>query len=201
VPDVSRAGGERRAAHPEGLQHEAGTRVGVRRSGDLGDADALASELVTNAVVHADAPLQVTCRADGNEGDVPALDWEPGLTIPASPDHAIDARRATGRDLLPSAALSSSRGITYAPAAMAGWFRLRPRGAAPSDPAVPIAVAAKGCDGLGQPVAGSSAAAAGGDADLQRLVYKDLPSLWGELGGDAVAADAANVLIAVRSAC
>jgi hypothetical protein len=77
VPDVSRAGWERRAAHPEGLQHEAGNRVGVRRSGDIGDADALASELVTNAVVHADAPLQVTCRADGNEGDVPALDWEP----------------------------------------------------------------------------------------------------------------------------
>jgi hypothetical protein len=166
----------------------------------LAEADVLTSELVTNAVVHADAPLQVTCRADGSEGDVPALGWEAGLTIPVSPDHAIDARRATGRGLLPSAALSSSRGMAYAPAARAGRFRLRPRGAAPPDPAVPIAVAAKGRAGLGQPEAGSSAAAAGGDADLHRLVCKELPSHWGELGGDAVAEGAAGVLIALRSA-
>jgi len=170
----------------------------VQASDDLlADAELLTSELVTNAVVHARTPVQVTCRADGSEVEVSVLDLQPGRTIHGGADRAGDTDRATGRGLLLPAALSSSWGVTYAPDAKAVWFRLRPDGTAPSGSRVYLAPPADVGDGFGRAGTRSfAAAAARNDADLVRLGYQELLRHAVELARDAVQADAAYVLIA-----
>jgi serine phosphatase RsbU (regulator of sigma subunit)/anti-sigma regulatory factor (Ser/Thr protein kinase) len=160
------------------------------------DAELLTSELVTNAVIHAGTPVQVTCRAANSEVEVSVLDKQPARTITGCPDRAGPADQVMGRGLLLAAALSSMWGVTHGPAAKAVWFRLRPAGAAPADPAACTAAAIAERDGPGQdrsvPLAGPS----GIDADLLLLSYQELLSHTVELARDAVAADAAYILIA-----
>jgi serine phosphatase RsbU (regulator of sigma subunit)/anti-sigma regulatory factor (Ser/Thr protein kinase) len=114
------------------------------------DAELLTSELVTNAVMYAGTPVQVTCRADSSEVEVSVLDWQPARTITGCPDRVVPADRIMGRGLLLAAALSSLWGVTYGPAAKAVWFRLRPDGAASADPAACTAPVTVAGDGAGQ---------------------------------------------------
>jgi len=93
------------------------------------DAVLLTSELVTNAVLHAGTPVQVTCRllADQSDGavEIAVLDRRPAqfhADLPGSPAEA--AERTNGRGLQLPSELASAWGVTYARAAKAVWFRL-----------------------------------------------------------------------------
>lgn len=98
------------------------------------DAVLLTSELVTNAVLHAGTPVQVTCRllaeaaSDGRPGwvvEIAVLDRRPALLRTDLPRTAAEAvERVSGRGLLLPSELASAWGVTYARAAKAVWFRM-----------------------------------------------------------------------------
>ena len=71
----------------------------------VADAVLLASELVTNAIVHAGTPVQLTCRLDGANVEVSVLDRHPARVIPDPPGAAAAVDRPSGRGLLLPAAL------------------------------------------------------------------------------------------------
>ncbi len=158
------------------------------------DAVLLASELVTNAIVHAGTPVQLTCRLNGTTVEVSVLDRHPARVIP-DPPTAAAVDRPSGRGLLLPAALSSSWGVTYAPAAKAIWFRLGPDttagGQAAAAPA--LAEALLGPERLG---AGFAPPADRNMTDLLELGYDELLGHAVALAREAVAADAAYALIA-----
>jgi anti-sigma regulatory factor (Ser/Thr protein kinase) len=93
------------------------------------DAVLLTSELVTNAVLHAGTPVQVTCRLVGDElngaVEIAVLDRRPAelrLDVPKATAEA--AERTNGRGLQLPSQLASAWGVTYARAAKAVWFRI-----------------------------------------------------------------------------
>ncbi len=93
------------------------------------DAVLLTSELVTNAVLHAGTPVQVTCRLLGDQPDgaveIAVLDRRPAQLHPDLPHTAAEAaERTNGRGLQLPAQLASAWGVTYARAAKAVWFRM-----------------------------------------------------------------------------
>ncbi len=93
------------------------------------DAVLLTSELVTNAVLHAGTPVQVTCRLVGDQPDaaveIAVLDRRPAQLHPDVPHTAAEAaERTSGRGLQLPSELASAWGVTYARAAKAVWFRL-----------------------------------------------------------------------------
>jgi anti-sigma regulatory factor (Ser/Thr protein kinase) len=93
------------------------------------DAVLLTSELVTNAVLHAGTPVQVTCRLLGDQPDgaveIAVLDRRPAQLHPDLPHTAAEAaERTNGRGLQLPAELASAWGVTYARAAKAVWFRM-----------------------------------------------------------------------------
>jgi anti-sigma regulatory factor (Ser/Thr protein kinase) len=99
------------------------------------DAVLLTSELVTNAVLHAGTPVQVTCRLLGDMSDgaveIAVLDRLPGQLHPDQPQTAADAaERTSGRGLQLPSELASAWGVTYARTAKAVWFRLELAGLA-----------------------------------------------------------------------
>jgi serine phosphatase RsbU (regulator of sigma subunit) len=160
------------------------------------DAVLLASELVTNAIVHAGTPVQLTCGLDGATVEVAVLDRHPARVIPDPPSATAEVERPSGRGLVLPAALSTSWGVTYAPAAKAVWFRLGPGspadGHAPPGLAVDEALAAAGCSDAGFTVPGAGQ----GAKDLLTLGYDELLGHAVALAREAVAADAAYALIA-----
>jgi serine phosphatase RsbU (regulator of sigma subunit)/anti-sigma regulatory factor (Ser/Thr protein kinase) len=166
----------------------------------LANAELLTSELVTNAVLHAETPVRVTCRAHGCEVEVSVLDRQPECTIPGVPGRTADADREAGRGLVLLAALASSWGVTYAPAAKAVWFRLQPGGTGPAHPDVYAATATDRVDGFGQAgprsFATTAAATTRNDADLPRLDYQELLNYMAGLARDTARADVAYVLVA-----
>lgn len=89
------------------------------------DAVLLTSELVTNAVVHAATPVQVTCRLFGGSVEVMVSDGHPARMLPESAhgEHG-PADQTGGRGLLLPAALAAEWGVTYGRTAKAVWFRL-----------------------------------------------------------------------------
>ncbi len=87
------------------------------------DAVLLTSELVTNAVVHAGTPLDVTCRLTSGELEVAVRDRHPARTLPDIPQ-AASTSAERGRGLLLPSVLASSWGVTYARTAKAVWFRM-----------------------------------------------------------------------------
>jgi anti-sigma regulatory factor (Ser/Thr protein kinase) len=105
------------------------------------DAVLLTSELVTNAVLHAGTPVQVTCRLLGDLSDgaveIAVLDRRPAQLRPDSPHTAAEAaERTNGRGLQLPSELATAWGVTYARAAKAVWFRLNLAGR--GRPAVPV---------------------------------------------------------------
>ncbi|HUA30536.1 MAG TPA: ATP-binding protein [Streptosporangiaceae bacterium] len=99
------------------------------QDGLVDDAVLLTSELVTNAVLHAGTPVQVTCRVVGDERDgaveIAVLDRRPGQLRPDLPHSPADAaERTNGRGLQLPAQLASAWGVTYAGTAKAVWFRM-----------------------------------------------------------------------------
>ncbi len=89
------------------------------------DAVLLTSELVTNAVVHAGTPVQVTCRLVSGAVEVVVLDRHPVQLVPdREQGESLAAERTGGRGLMLPSELASSWGVTYARTAKAVWFRL-----------------------------------------------------------------------------
>ena len=156
------------------------------------DAVLLASELVTNAIVHAGTAVELTCRLNGATVEISVLDRHPARVIPDPPSAAADVARPSGRGLLLPAALSSSWGVTYASAAKVIWFRLGPDVPA-AGPPIAESLAAADQPG-GRPA--EPAADQGGARDLHQLGYDELLGHAVTLAREAVAADAAYALIA-----
>ena len=171
------------------------------------DAVLLTSELVTNAVLHAGTPVQVTCRLLGDGPDrsleIAVLDRCPALLRPDLP-HTTDeaAERTNGRGLQLPSELASAWGVTYAREGKAVWFRMdlagRGRRAAPGPPlafvpappavAVPAAENGPGRDAPA-PRAGGNPGASGFDDLLVSTV---------ESARDTIGADAAYLLHAAE---
>ncbi len=159
----------------------------------VSDAVLLTSELVTNAVVHAGTPVQLTCRLNGTNIEVSVLDRHPARVIPDPPGATAVVDRPSGRGLLLPAALSASWGVTYAASAKAVWFRLGPD-AGPD--AGPEPGADTGSDAAEPDAPSVTSSARRRIADLLQLGYDELLGHAVELARDAAAADAAYALIA-----
>ncbi|PRY00566.1 SpoIIE family protein phosphatase [Allonocardiopsis opalescens] len=94
------------------------------------DAVLLASELVTNAVVHARTPVEVICRHDGVGVEIIVRDELPHRPVPqvgpveidTSP--SLDMERNGGLGLALTGMIASSWGVTYGRDDKAVWFRL-----------------------------------------------------------------------------
>jgi serine phosphatase RsbU (regulator of sigma subunit)/anti-sigma regulatory factor (Ser/Thr protein kinase) len=159
----------------------------------VADAVLLASELVTNAIVHAGTPIQLTCKLAGRTVEISVLDRHPARVIPDPPGATALIDRPSGRGLVLPAVLSSSWGVTYGPVAKAVWFRLGPDsgGLGSGDPAAEVGPA--GEEATETPPAGSAGSRA---VDLFQLGYDELLGHAVEVARDAVAADAAYALVA-----
>lgn len=101
----------------------------ARQDARVDDAVLLTSELVTNAVLHAGTPVQVTCRLLGDQPDgaveIAVLDRRPVQLHPDLPRPAAEAaERTNGRGLQLPSELASAWGVTYARTAKAVWFRM-----------------------------------------------------------------------------
>ncbi|MFE1264240.1 SpoIIE family protein phosphatase [Streptomyces albogriseolus] len=107
-------------------------------TGRVGDDAALvASELVTNAVVHAGTEVCLTCRLEEDTGAlvVEVADRHPSR--PPRDDTAEGPAHGTpeyGRGLRMVAALAESWGVTYRAGSKTVWARLPTREEAPADP-------------------------------------------------------------------
>ena len=142
VRDAGEVPGPRDGTGVRDAREMPGARSRASSSGALealvDDAVLLTSELVTNAVLHAGTPVQVTCRllADASIGgvsrdldgwavEIAVLDRRPALLRTDVPRSAAEAaERVNGRGLLLPAELASAWGVTYARAAKAVWFRM-----------------------------------------------------------------------------
>jgi anti-sigma regulatory factor (Ser/Thr protein kinase) len=166
------------------------------------DAVLLTSELVTNAVLHAGTPVQVTCRLLGDVSDgaleIAVLDRRPGQLRPDLPHTAAEAaERTNGRGLQLPSELASAWGVTYARSAKAVWFRLELAGrGSPAAPAAPVA-SVPGQAGIAQPAENAPdpdvpAPRPGGDPGRTR--FDDLLVSTVESARDSVGADTAYLL-------
>jgi serine phosphatase RsbU (regulator of sigma subunit)/anti-sigma regulatory factor (Ser/Thr protein kinase) len=168
--------------------------------GLVDDAVLLTSELVTNAVVHAGTPVQVTCKLADGGLEVMVRDSLPARMVPGPvKDQSIPAERTSGRGLLLPSALASAWGVTYGQAAKAVWFRMGLAGtgadeAGPAGPGQPGAARA-GQPGAGQPGAGQPAAAQWEPPPPTGSGYDELLTRTAESARAALAADAAYVLM------
>jgi serine phosphatase RsbU (regulator of sigma subunit)/anti-sigma regulatory factor (Ser/Thr protein kinase) len=168
-------------------------------SGDsevVSDAVLLASELVTNAIVHAGTAVKLTCRLSGTTLEVSVLDRHPARVIPDLPNPSADVARPSGRGLLLPPALSSSWGVTYASAAKTIWFRLGPEPAPESGRAATTPTAAEALsapDPYGDEFVRSTERS---PTNLLQLGYDELLGHAVTLAREAVSADAAYALIA-----
>ncbi|HEV2346741.1 MAG TPA: SpoIIE family protein phosphatase [Actinocrinis sp.] len=96
------------------------------------DAVLIASELVTNAIVHAGTPAEVSCtllrdqRGEASAVRVAVADWHPGRIIPAPRlEWDEDAKQSEGgRGLFLSAQIASAWGVQYTRAMKQVWFVL-----------------------------------------------------------------------------
>ncbi len=107
-------------------------------TGRVGDDAALvASELVTNAVVHAGTDVHLTCRLEEGTGALVVevadrhLSRAPRDDAAEAPAHDIPEY---GRGLRLVAALAESWGVTYRAGSKTVWARLPTREEAPADP-------------------------------------------------------------------
>ena len=173
------------------------------------DAVLLTSELVTNAVVHAGTPLQVSCRLDGGEIEVSVRDSHPTRTIGEDLGAADNAERTNGRGLMLPAALASSWGVSYARSAKAVWFRLAVTDS-PADLPAPLAdpgdeqaaaeLQERALRARASALADDLVSQASGQSEpiggIGRLSYDELLRHTVEMARDMAGADAAYALVA-----
>jgi anti-sigma regulatory factor (Ser/Thr protein kinase) len=176
--------------------------AGSGRDALVDDAVLLTSELVTNAVLHAGTPVQVTCRLLGDGSDrsleIAVLDRCPAQLRPDLPHTTGEAaERTNGRGLQLPSELASAWGVTYAREAKAVWFRIdlagRDRRAVPGPPLASVpgpAVAAAAAEN--GPVRDAPGSRAGGNPGASG--FDDLLVSTVESARDTIGADAAYLL-------
>ena len=185
----------------------------TERDALVDDAVLLTSELVTNAVLHAGTPVQVTCRLLGDLSDgaveIAVLDRRPAQLRPDRPHTAAEAaERTNGRGLQLPSELATAWGVTYARAAKAVWFRLnlagRGQSAVPVPPPVSVPEQPDAGFAVGRPAAENSpepdvpAPRTGESPGTNR--FDDLLVSTVESARDAIGADAAYLLHAGKGA-
>lgn len=122
------------AAPRQARRFVAETLVHWSCDGLIDDVGLLTSELVTNAVIHAGTPVELTmCRTDGG------VRVEVADEDPQSLEHALRQRRrrgaTTGRGLAMVGALAPRWGVTLASRGKSVWFELgTARVSAPTGP-------------------------------------------------------------------
>lgn len=131
------------------------TALGLPATGftdQLADDSALiASELVTNAVVHAGTTVEVLVRLEGAAGDEPPAlvievsDHHPSREVRNDPDDHQDGLPEYGRGLRLVSSLAEAWGITYRTGLKTVWTRLPLDGATCSPPQAATAACAAGC--------------------------------------------------------
>jgi anti-sigma regulatory factor (Ser/Thr protein kinase) len=183
----------------------------TQRDALVDDAVLLTSELVTNAVLHAGTPVQVTCRLLGDLSDgaveIAVLDRRPVQLRPDRPHTAAEAaERTNGRGLQLPSELATAWGVTYARAAKAVWFRMDLAG--PGQSAVPVpppvSVPERPDAAAGRPAAENSpepdvpAPRTGESPGVAR--FDDLLVSTVESARDAIGADTAYLLHAGKGA-
>jgi anti-sigma regulatory factor (Ser/Thr protein kinase) len=179
----------------------------AQRDALVDDAVLLTSELVTNAVLHAGTPVQVTCRLLGDLSDgaveIAVLDRRPTQLRPDRPHTAAEAaERTNGRGLQLPSELATAWGVTYARAAKAVWFRLnlagRGQSAVPVPPPVSVPEQPDAGFAVGRPAAENSP-----DPDIPAPRTGESPDTAGfddllvstvESARDAIGADTAYLL-------
>ncbi|PWV45089.1 serine phosphatase RsbU (regulator of sigma subunit) [Nocardiopsis sp. L17-MgMaSL7] len=93
----------------------------------------LVSELVTNAVIHADSALEVTVRRAEGSTEVMVTDSAPERAVPQAGPLAVDTSPSTGDErsgglgLALASAIASSWGVSYGRNDKAVWFRIEDR--------------------------------------------------------------------------
>jgi hypothetical protein len=167
------------------------------RSAFVDDAVLLTSELVTNAVLHAGTPVQVTCRLLGAGPDrsleIAVLDRCPAQLRPDLPHTAGEAaERTNGRGLQLPSELATAWGVSYSREAKAVWFRIdlagRGRVAVPGPPVAsvpgpPAAAMAGGRPGRDAPAPRPAAGA--GESGFDDLLVRTVESARDTIGADA----------------
>ncbi|WP_017592122.1 SpoIIE family protein phosphatase [Nocardiopsis potens] len=122
-PPVPESAAEARAFVRETLDQWA-----VGRSAD--DVVLLVSELATNAVIHAESPLEVTVRRYAGQVEVVVADRVPERALPQAGPLAVDTSPSTenarsgGLGLALAAAIAASWGVAYSKEDKAVWFRV-----------------------------------------------------------------------------
>jgi serine phosphatase RsbU (regulator of sigma subunit)/anti-sigma regulatory factor (Ser/Thr protein kinase) len=155
--------------------------------GLVDDAVLLTSELVTNAVVHAGTPVQVTCKLADGGLEVMVRDSLPASMVPGPvKDEDIPAERTSGRGLLLPSALASAWGVTYGRAAKAVWFRMGLAGTREDE---------SGGPSVGQPAASRPGAGQWARELSGRNRYEKLLASAIESAREALDADAAYALL------
>jgi anti-sigma regulatory factor (Ser/Thr protein kinase) len=179
----------------------------AQRDALVDDAVLLTSELVTNAVLHAGTPVQVTCRLLGDLSDgaveIAVLDRCPVQLRPDRPHTAAEAaERTNGRGLQLPSELASAWGVTYARAAKAVWFRLDLTGQGrPATPARPAVSVPEQPDSAGRPAENTpdpDVPAPRTGESLGTARFDDLLVRTVESARDAIGADTAYLLHAGR---
>ena len=166
------------------------------------DAVLLTSELVTNAVLHAGTPVQVTCRLLGDLSngavEIAVLDRRPAQLRPDGPHTAAEAaERTNGRGLQLPSELATAWGVTYARAAKAVWFRLnlagRGRPAVPVPPPVSVPEQSEAVAGRSAPenspepdIPAPRTGAGPGTARFDDLLVSTVESARDAIGADSV---------------
>ncbi|MGI5120055.1 SpoIIE family protein phosphatase [Marinactinospora thermotolerans] len=119
----------------------------VRRSTD--DVILLVSELVTNAVIHAETVLELTVRRLPDAIEVVVADRVPERAVPKAGPLAVDTSpsldnaRSGGLGLALAGAIASSWGVSYSKEDKAVWFRIEdevtgPQGRPSLSPPLPV---------------------------------------------------------------
>src|SRR5258708_15841313 len=129
-PEPAAAGGARRFVR-DTLRLWELTGRSDREDALVDDVVLLTSELVTNAVLHAGTPVQVTCRLLGDQPDgaveIAVLDRRPAQLHPDLPRTAAEAaERTNGRGLHLPSELASAWGVADPRPPNPRSFRLAP---------------------------------------------------------------------------
>ncbi|MEU3306768.1 SpoIIE family protein phosphatase [Nocardiopsis sp. NPDC055551] len=150
----------------------------------------LVSELVTNAVIHADSALEVTVRRSEGSTEVMVTDSAPERAVPQAGPLAVDTspsteeQRSGGLGLALASAIASSWGVSYGRNDKAVWFRIEDKNdGTPSLESPPVR---RGTVRPARPPAWSALdSALGSRLTLPQLLERTVEYSTSTLGGDA----------------
>ena len=154
------------------------------------DVILLVSELVTNAVIHAESPLEVTVRRAEGSTEVMVTDSAPERAVPQAGPLAVDTspstseERSGGLGLALASAIASSWGVSYGRNDKAVWFRIEDNPGGQSSLESPQV--RRGSTQQSRPAAWSALdAALGSRLSLPQLLERTVEYAATALGGDA----------------